>query len=178
MEDESAEGPGPSQTPACERPSRQHHRKRHARQADCTGEPSENPGGDEKQQSREVGGKVEVVVGGQSDCIDRIVGQGEGGREGGREEGKEGLSRVLQALREALRQCRCACVRACVCVCMLFEGEGGGTGLALSLNPPEPIPGPSRRRPPSRYPGAAAPRGGWTRRDISEAERDSGQKTA
>lgn len=26
--------------------------------------PSENPGGDEKQQSREVGGKVEVVVGG------------------------------------------------------------------------------------------------------------------
>ncbi len=119
MEDESAESSGPSQTwPASD-------------QADtevCSpGKPSENPGGDEKQQSREGRGKVEVVVGGQSDCIDRIVGQGCGG---GREEGKEGLSRVLQALREALRQCRCACVRACVCVCMLFEGGGGGGGGA------------------------------------------------
>lgn len=40
------------------------------------------PRGRQKQQSREERGKVEVVVGGQSDCIDRIVGRGSGG--GGR----------------------------------------------------------------------------------------------
>lgn len=73
------------------------------------GEPSEKPQGETINSPGEKRGRAEVVVGGQSDCIDRIGGQKEGirGRRGGSEEGKVGLSKVLQALREALHQCRC-----------------------------------------------------------------------
>lgn len=58
--------------------------------ASSPGNPLKTPGGDEKQ-SRKAGGKVEVVVGGQSDCIDRIVGGG--GKEGRQEGAKAGCCR-------------------------------------------------------------------------------------
>lgn len=74
--------------------------------ASSPGHPLKTPGGDEKQ-SRKVGGKVEVVVGGQSDCIDRIVGGG------GREEGKKGLKQGAAGAEggsTSVQMCMCACM--------------------------------------------------------------------
>lgn len=169
VEGVSAESSGPSQTRPVSDQVEQHDWKRHARQADCTGKPSENPGGGEKQQSREVGGKVEVFVGGQSDCIDRIVGQRGGGRQGGAKQGAAGA----EGGSTSVQMCMCACM--CLRVHVVWRRRRRNRKGA-ELDPPEPIPGPSRRG--RRGPRRCCPVWWWPRRDISEAERDSGRRTA
>lgn len=136
------------------------------------GFPLRNPGGDEKQQSREVGEKLEVVVGGQSDCIDRIVGW-----RGGARWGKAGCCRRWGRLYVS------ADVRVCACMCMrvhvVWRGGRRKNGIAaefLIL----PMPGPSQARPSKRTAAPPPPPrvAVLTRRDVSEAERDSGRRTA